>query len=107
MPYLGISDCLAYIRDISIMTQTRIEKITQTSGIVNLSEDLDYPTKIRKSNSLTIYPEIVESPMSYEITKRGRIPKDRTKLLMSVNCNIVFTKPIDGYEIEGEHICLM
>ncbi|MGA7007408.1 MAG: CRISPR-associated protein Cas5, partial [Nitrososphaeraceae archaeon] len=103
-PYLGISDCLAYIRDISNITETKVKKLKETSSVVNLTEGIRYTTLLKEANTFTIFPEIVESPTSYELTPRGRIPNYRKKFLMSVNCKISFKEPIEGYEIDGEDI---
>jgi CRISPR-associated protein Cas5 subtype I-B len=106
-PYLGISDCIAYIRSISKIMEIKNRKMRETSSIVGLAEGYNYTTRLRDANTFTIYPEIVESPTSYQVTKRGRVPGNRKKFLMSVNCKITFKEPIDGYEIDGENICLL
>jgi CRISPR-associated protein Cas5 subtype I-B len=106
-PYLGISDCIAYIRTISEIREIKVSKITATSSIVNLEEGFRYTTKLKDANTLTIYPEVVESPTSYQLTKRGRVPNNSTKFLVSVNCKVSFKEPIEGYIIDGENICLL
>jgi len=106
-PYLGISDCIASIRTVSEITEIKLIKITDTSSIVNLADGLSYTTKLKDANALTIYPEVVESPKSYVLTERGRIPNNHIKFLMSVNCEISFKEPIEGYTFDGENICLL
>jgi CRISPR-associated protein Cas5t len=106
-PYLGISDCLAYIRGISKIIETKSKKLKQTCGVVNITEGIRYTTLLKEANTFTIFPEVVESPTSYELTPRGRVPNNRKKFLMSVNCKISFKEPIEGYEIDGEDVCLL
>jgi CRISPR-associated protein Cas5 subtype I-B len=106
-PYLGISDCLAYIRDISNIMESKSKKLSETSSIIDLTEDIGYTTTLKKANTFTIFPEIIESPTTYKLTSRGRVPSNRKKFLMSVNCNISFKEPIEGYEINGENVCLL
>jgi len=40
-------------------------------------------------------------------TEKGSKPLSQKKFLMSVNCRLFFRKAIEGYEIDGENVCLM
>jgi CRISPR-associated protein Cas5 subtype I-B len=110
IPYLGISDCLAYIRDISNIKTVKRIYMKDTESVVAIDEgqpDLEFYTKIKKSGDLTVYTEIATAPTAFDITERGRRPIARKKFLMAVNCKLFFKKAIEGYEIDGENICLM
>jgi hypothetical protein len=69
--------------------------------------DLEFYTKIRKSGDFTVYTETVTTSTAYDITERGRKPIAHKKFLMSVNCKLYFKKAIEGYEIDGENVCLI
>jgi hypothetical protein len=110
VPYLGISDCLAYIRSISRIFQTRHIKLKETDSTVAIegnSNQFEYSAIMKSPNSFTVYPDIVYAPRYYQITKTDRKPVDQKKLLMSLNCKIRFRKMIDGFEINGENVCLI
>lgn len=110
IPYLGISDCLAYIRDISKIKTAKPILLKDTESIVSFEEgqlDLEFHIKIKKSGDFTIYTEMVTAPTSFDITEKGRKPITHKKFLMSVNCRLFFRKAIEGYEIDGENVCLM
>jgi CRISPR-associated protein Cas5 subtype I-B len=106
-PYLGISDCLAYISSLSGISLAVQKKIKDTDSIVPFDYDIDYYTKIKEPQKITVHTETVRSPTRYEITERGRSPTNQKSFLMSVNCRIFFKKPLDGYEIDGDNVCLM
>ncbi len=110
IPYLGISDCLAYIRNISKITTAKYTEFKDTDSMVAIQEgapDLEFYTKIKKAGELTVYTETVKSSTAFDITERGRKPVSQGKFLMSVNCRLFFRKPIEGYEIDGENVCLV
>jgi len=135
-PYLGISDCLAYVRYISDIIDVEPARFKETECIVPLPiqeignekqvkrydkgrkqhhdgyrhiEDKghEYSTKIKESRVLTVYPHIITVPRSYEITEKGRKPKSLVKLLVSLNCIVSFKKSIDGWVINGENVALI
>jgi CRISPR-associated protein Cas5 subtype I-B len=107
IPYLGISDCLAYIRNISKISHANPKRVKDTDSIVPLENDIEYYTKIKEPHKITAYAETVRSPTSYEVTDRGRRPKGQKKFLMFVNCRIFLKSALNGYEIEGENVCLV
>jgi hypothetical protein len=110
IPYLGISDCLAYIRSISKIKTGKPIQLKDTESIVGIEEgqpDLEFYTKIKKSGDFTVYTETVTTSTAYDITERGRKPIAHKKFLMSVNCKLYFKKAIEGYEIDGENVCLI
>jgi CRISPR-associated protein Cas5 subtype I-B len=109
MPFLGISDCLASIQNISDISQANPIQLKDTESVVCIEDDQDieYHTKIKEPNKVTVYTEKVRSPRNFEITQRGRIPKNHKKFLMSVNCRLFFKRPLEGYEINGENVCLV
>jgi CRISPR-associated protein Cas5 subtype I-B len=110
IPYLGISDCLAYIRNISKIKTAKPIQLKDTESIVGIEigqPDLEFYTKIEKSGDFTVYTETVTTSTAFDITERGRKPLAHKKFLMSVNCRLFFKKAIEGYEIDGENVCLM
>jgi CRISPR-associated protein Cas5 subtype I-B len=110
IPYLGISDCLAYIRKISKIKTARHVQLNDTESMVGVEvveEDLDFYTKLKKAGDFTVYTETVKSSTAFQITEKGRKPTSHKKFLMSVNCRLFFKKPIEGYEIDGENVCLL
>jgi CRISPR-associated protein Cas5 subtype I-B len=110
IPYLGISDCLAYVRDISGIKEAKPIQLKDTESMVGLEEglqDLEFYTKIRKPGEFTVHTETVNASTAFKITEKGRKPIAQKKFLMSVNCRLFLRKPIVGYEIDGENVCLM
>ncbi len=133
-PYLGISDCICCIRYISKFTEAKKTKIKQTECTLSLgkkdignttdfikntqhidkknvmSENFEIPefySTIKKEKSLTINPQFVTVPRSYEITEdSGRKPNSIEGLLMFSNCVLSFKKPLDGYLIDDEPVSL-
>lgn len=131
-PYLGISDCLAYIRYISKLTDIKETKLKETDSIVCLGErrilnenDLkenqtpnknslnndfvipQFHTTIKNEESLTVNPELITVPRSYIITETdGRKPNSVEGLLVFSNCTISFKKPINGYIIDNQNVSL-
>lgn len=80
-----------------------------TESVVCIKEgqlDLDFYTKIKKPGDFTVFTETVKSTTAFHITEKGRKPIHQEKFLMSVNCRLVFKKPLDGYQIGGENVCL-
>lgn len=132
-PYLGISDCISYIRYISKLTDVKKTKIKQTECTLSIGkkdlenenslvdvkntgkkikeiENFEIPefySKIKKERSLTVNPHLITIPRSYEITEdSGRKPKSIEGLLMFSNCILSFKKPVDGYLIDDEPVSL-
>ena len=119
-PYLGISDCIAYIRFISEILEAKSTKfkeiecnifIQDQDHINNNNNDnsiqIEYSTRVKKDNTLIVYPQIVRSPKSYEITEKGRKPKIYEKVLMSLNCIIKLKKDFNGFVIDDEKVSLI
>ena len=127
-PYLGISDCIAYIHNISTLRRVEKTKIKNTDCIISMKKKYleynkkninnvenvelyqqlpNYSTTIKEEKSLTIYPQITTTPRSYFITENeGRKPKLLEQIIMSVNCILNFSNDIDGYVIDNENIFL-
>jgi CRISPR-associated protein Cas5 subtype I-B len=131
-PFLGISDCLAYVRYISEVSDIEPTRLKETEGIVPfpVSDTTDeknekrqkgrkqsnytsnrkyheYTTRIKGSGVFTVYPHVITVPRTYEITEGGRRPRTLVKLLISLNCIVSFKKPIDGWVINGENVVLV
>ena len=122
-PYLGISDCIAYIRYISDILDAKSTKIKEiecniffqdkdhTNNNYNNYNDnsiqIEYSTRVKKDNALVVYPQIVRSPKSYEITENGRKPQIYEKVLMSLNCIIKLKKDFNGFVIDDEKVSLI
>ena len=104
--YLGISDCLAYIRYISKISQTRTARFTTTNSVVMISPGTRYWSTLRDPNKIIVNTEMIKSPTSYEITETGRRPENFETFLMAVNCTLTFKKEIDGIKFNGENVCL-
>ena len=114
VPYLGISDCLGYIRNISRISEARETELNETDSIITVKrsvttdKELDYYVTIKEQGKMTVYPQLVRAPRLYKITSSGREPQDYQTLLMSANCNIHFRKKdYKGYLIDKEQVCLM
>jgi CRISPR-associated protein Cas5 subtype I-B len=110
VPYLGISDCLAYTRNISAIENVEPIQIKETESVVGIEEgqqEIDFYTKIKEPNYLTVYAEIVNSTTAFSINEKGRKPVHQRKFLMPVNCRLFFRKPLEGYQINGENVCLL
>jgi CRISPR-associated protein Cas5 subtype I-B len=131
-PFLGISDCLAYVRYISEVIDIEPTRFKETESVVSFPvsdtriqkndkrqkghkqhdyQDIykgvqEYSTRIKASGVLTVYPHVITVPRSYEITEKGRKPKLLIKLLISLNCVVSFKKPIDGWVVNGENVVL-
>ena len=105
--YLGISDCLAYIRGVSKISKVKTSKFKKTSSVVMIESDNKYSTTLKEENQITVSPQIIKSPTSYVITEMGRRPENFATFLMAVNCTLSFRKPIDGIELNGENVCLV
>jgi hypothetical protein len=106
IPYLGISDCLAYVRNISKIKTAKPIHLKDTESVVGIEEgqsDFEFHTKIKKRGDYTVYTETVRASTAFEITEKGRKPVAHQKFLMSVNCRLFFRKAIEGYEIDGEN----
>ena len=107
IPYLGISDCLAYIRNVSEISQANSIELRDTESVVSIDDRTQYHTKIKEPNKVSVYTETIKCPTGFEITEKGRKPKNQKKFLMSVNCRVFFKNPLNGYEIDGENVCLI
>ena len=128
-PFLGISDCIAYVRYVSDLIDIEPTRFKETESIVPLpvhhigDEEIkdknrkrghhntlqgypEYSTRIKEPGVLTVYPHIITVPRSYEIAENGRKPRSLIKLLISLNCTVSFKKPIDGWTINGETVAL-
>ena len=105
--YLGISDCLAYVRDISKISQVKTGKFKKTSSVFMIESDNKYSTTLKEENQITVSPQIIKSPTSYVITETGRRPENFEMFLMAVNCTISFSKPVVGIQLNGENVCLV
>lgn len=114
VPYLGISDCIACIRNISKISEAKETELEETDTVIPLMDvihshnELDYYVTIKEESKMTVYPQLVRAPRFYKITDSGRQPQGYQTLLMSVNCNIHFRKKrYKGYLIDKEQVCLM
>jgi CRISPR-associated protein Cas5 subtype I-B len=127
-PFLGISDCIAYVRYVSDLIDIEPTRFKETESIVPLPahhigdekiKDMnterghhntqgypEYSTQIKEPRVLTVYPHVITVPRSYEITENGRKPKSLIRLLISLNCIVSFKKPINGWTINGETVTL-
>jgi hypothetical protein len=90
-----------------ISDQEKKKKRSKQKGHNTLQYYPEYSTQIKDSGVLTVYPHIVTAPRSYEISEKGRKPRSLVKLLISLNCIVSFKKPIDGWTINGEAVCLV
>ncbi len=110
VPYLGISDCLAYIRSISKISQVKLIQSNEIKSLVNLDkiykekQDNRFVTTIIDHKMLTVYPFYALCPTKYIIYDNGRQPINFQRILMSVNCLIKFEKEINIYQLDGDNI---
>ena len=107
--YLGISEFLARISNISEIYDIEANTTTMLSCIVpfNNFNNIEYSTHIIDNNKLVLLPEISKTVYSFEYTNKGRNPKEYINLIMSYNCELRFKNPIQSYKIGEENICLI
>ncbi len=110
VPYLGISDCIAYIRSISKISPVKQLQANEIKSVVNLDKVYEekqgnrFVTTIIDPKMLTVFPSLALCPTKYIISENGRQPMDFQKILMSVNCMVKFENPINIYQLCGDNI---
>lgn len=112
VPFLGTSDCIAYIRYISKITKAEQIETKGVKSLINLDKinhketkfENRFSTTIIDPKMLTIYPFYALCPSRYQISDNGRQPINFQRILMSVNCLIKFESPISAYRCDGDQI---
>ncbi len=111
VPYLGISDCLACISNISNILEAKRIQTNEIESLINLDKlnenkkvNTKFNTKIKDPLLLTVYPFIASCPTKYILNNNGRSPINFHRILMSVNCIIEFKHPLDVYQINGDKV---
>lgn len=103
--YLGISDCLAYIKDISKVSRVNAKNSNRFSCIVPY-DGTPYSYYSKDNDKIIFIPEIVKTVHSFDITKKGKKPRRYIDLLMFYNCEVELKKSIIAYDV-GESICMI
>lgn len=106
--YLGISDCLAYVKDISTVRRVNAKDADQFSCIVPY-DGRTYNYYIKDNGKMIFTPEVVKTVHSFVLTRKGKKPSKYIELLMFYNCEVKLEKGIkayDDYEV-GESICMI
>jgi CRISPR-associated protein Cas5 subtype I-B len=110
VPYLGTSDCIAYIRSISKISPIKQLQANEIKSVVNLDKVYGekkgnrFVTTIIDPKMLTVFPSLALCPTKYIISENGRQPMDFQRILMSVNCMVKFENPISIYQLSGDNI---
>ena len=104
--YLGVSDCLAYIREVSDVIRTDQAYAKRISCIVPYDGRM-YRTYVKDHSKMIFGPEIVRTVRSFTLTKKGKSPYEYINLLMFYNCEVEFDEHIVAYRIAGEPICMI
>lgn len=103
--YLGISDCLSYIKCVSkVMSINAINADRFNCVIPYDGGGYNYYSK--GDGKMIFTPEIVKTVHSFILTRKGRKPNKYIKLLMFHNCEVKLEKNIIAYNV-GEPICMI
>ncbi len=101
--YLGISDYLASINNISEIYNS--ERITaDTFSCIIPLHNGSYSTYVEEGK-IAFMPELSRTVHSFKYSQ-GRIPDRYVRLLMFYNCKVKLKESIYAYNIKGEPICL-
>jgi CRISPR-associated protein Cas5 subtype I-B len=113
VPYLGTSDCIAFIRFISEITNAEKSITKQIKSLINIDKLNNYSeirsekaftTSIIDPKMLTVFPFYAVCPMKYQLSEYGRQPINFQRILMSVNCLMKFENAMPVYQCSGETV---
>lgn len=106
--YLGISDCLAYIKNISSISNVNAISANNFNCVIPMATNIGYDYYIKDNNKMIFAPEIVKTVYSFVPTPKGKKPDRYIDLLMFHNCEVKLKKNIRAYPDDvGEPICLI
>ncbi len=102
--YLGITECLANIKDISDIYYC---KKCDTKCFSCIIPALKYTSKILDKTKFVLLPEINKTVYSFKYTPKGREPLKYIDLVMSYNCKLELSESIPSYFIIDDYICMI
>ncbi len=103
--YLGITEFLANIKDISEIYYS--EKDNNTKYLSCIIPVVKYTTKILDKTKFMLLPEINKTVYSFKYTHKGREPSKYIDLVMSYNCKLELNESIPSYFIKDDCICMI
>ncbi|MGB9659705.1 MAG: type I-E CRISPR-associated protein Cas5/CasD [Nitrososphaerales archaeon] len=103
--YLGISECLAEVANISPPKKLRPVKETDFQCLVP-SNGKEYNYKLTQPRLRVVLPRVFKTVSSYIYTPKGRKPLNYIDLIMFYNCMLKFKEPIKAFKFEGKNVCL-
>lgn len=104
--YLGISECLADITNISEILSIKMVKAKRFRCTLPLSAGIEYNTKIDEKGKIMFLPERARTVHSFVFSDRGRIPVSYVNLLMFYNCAVELNKDYAAFNFH-EPICMI
>jgi len=104
--YLGISECLADVANISEVTNAHLVETKKFKCTVSLPTDGGYETKVDEKGKTIFLPERVRTVHSFTLSPKGRMPAAYVNLLMFYNCAVEFKKNVAAYDFR-EPICMI
>jgi len=102
--YLGITEFLANIKDISNIYDCEKYDTKFSSCIIPA---LKYTSKILDKTKFMLLPEINKTVYSFKYTSKGREPLKYIDLVMSYNCKLELNESIPSYIINDDYICMI
>lgn len=105
--YLGISDHLAHISNISGIYYSKCITSDTFKCIVPMYNRLYLYSTFIEQGKIAFMPELNRTVYSFKYTTKGRVPERYINLLMFYNCSVRLNDgSIYAYNINGESICL-
>jgi CRISPR-associated Cas5-like protein len=102
--YLGISECLAEVDNITSPKKLRIIKETNFQCVAPKNGKI-YGYKLIAPKVRVVVPRVFKTVHSYTHTPKGRMPSKWIELIMFYNCELEFKEPIDAFEFAGKKVC--
>lgn len=104
--YLGISEALATIKEVSriVSIQASLTNIVRTIGYVIDKEKI--PVHKVNNSEIIIPAKRYHTVKSFKLTKKGRIPDEYIDLVMFYGGYLEYKKPVQSYNINGEMVAL-
>ncbi|MEM3398021.1 MAG: CRISPR-associated protein Cas5 [Nitrososphaerota archaeon] len=104
--YLGISEALATIENISPIDSIKEDSTLTIESITPVIDEGNLPShKVDKRNFI-VPARRYHTVKSFKLTKRGRLPHEYIDLIMFYGGYLEFKKPIDVFQIQDERVAL-